>query len=255
MKVNMKFRKSILILIWLFINSFAFSEEAIQPPKILWGFEGFSGTFDRQSIQRGLQIYTQVCSACHSLKLLSYRNLNEIGFSEAEVKAIAAQYSTNAEPDEHGEIKQRPALPSDSFVPPFPNENAARAANGGAYPVDQSLIVKARENGPDYIYALLTGYRNPPANIQVAQGKYYNPYFPGGQISMPPPLHDNIVTYSDGTPATLEQMSKDIINFLQWAAEPEMEKRKSMGIKSLLYLFIMTVFFILAKKRIWQRLK
>ena len=148
----------------------------------------------------------------------------------------------------------RPALPSDRFVSPYPNEEAARAANNGAYPVDLSLIIKARHDGPNYVFSLLSGYQEAPADIKLMPGLYYNPYFEGGQIAMPPPLTQGQVTFSDDTPATVEQMAKDVVVFLQWAAEPEMEHRKSMGLKVMIFLLVFTVFFYMAKKKIWKNL-
>lgn len=220
-----------------------------------WPFDGAFGTVDKQSAQRGFQVYREVCAACHSMRLKSYRNLSEIGFSEAEIKAIAAEYLTEDGPNSEGEMFERDARPSDRFVSPYPNENAARAANGGAYPVDFSLIIKARPNGANYMYSLLTGYYDPPADMKMGAGMYYNKYYPGNQIAMPKPLSEGQVTYSDGTEATIDQMSVDITNFLQWAAEPEMERRKSMGIKVMIYLLIFTVLFFLAKRRIWSDVK
>jgi ubiquinol-cytochrome c reductase cytochrome c1 subunit len=217
-----------------------------------WQFDGMSGTVDRASAQRGLQVYKEVCASCHGLKRVAFRNLTEIGFSEGEVKTIAAGYSVEDGPNDEGEMFQRPGLPSDRFVSPFPNEKAARAANGGAYPPDLSLIVKARPNGASYLYSLLTGYEEAPEGHEPAPGQYYNPYFPGGFLAMPPPLSNDLVTYQDGTNASTEQMAKDVVNFLQWAAEPEMEQRKRMGIKVLVFLAIMTVMFYFAKKRIWS---
>lgn len=221
-----------------------------------WKFDGIQGTVDRQAAQRGLQVYKEVCSSCHGLKRIAFRNLTDIGFSEAEVKAMAAGYSVVDGPNDEGEMFERPGLPSDRFVSPFPNEKAARAANGGAYPPDLSLMVKARPDGANYIYSLLTGYSEEvPEGVELRPGQYYNHYFPGGLLSMAPPLADDIVTYADGTNATLEQMAHDVVVFLQWAAEPEMEKRKRMGIKVLVFLAIMTAMFYVAKKRIWKDVK
>eukprot|EP00899_Mesostigma_viride_P017011 jgi/Mesvir1/25310/Mv20376-RA.1 len=166
---------------------------------------------------------------------LYYRNLKDIGFSEAEIKQLAQKYTVKDGPNAEGEMFDRPALPSDRFVSPYPNEEAARAANNGAYPVDLSLIIKARQDGPNYVFSLLSGYQDAPADVKLMPGLYYNPYFEGGQIAMPPPLTEGQVTFSDGTPATVEQMAKDVVVFLQWAAEPEMEHRKSMGLKAYKY--------------------
>lgn len=223
------------------------------PKQVPWQFEGMFGSFDRQSIQRGFQVYKEVCAACHSMRQLAYRNLGDIGFSEAEIKAIAAEYTVTDGPNDEGDMFERPAKPSDKFVPPFPNEKAARASNGGAYPPDLSLIVKARHDGANYVYSLLTGYSDAPAHVEMMPGMYYNPYFPGGQIAMAPPLMEDRVTYMDGTQASLDQLSRDIVHFLHWAAEPEMEHRKHMGLRAMLFLVVFTLLFIWAKKRVWKR--
>ncbi len=227
---------------------------AKQPLQLVWPFEGIFGTFDMQAAQRGAQVYFEVCSACHSNHNLYYRNLKDIGFSEAEIKQLAQKYTVKDGPNAEGEMFDRPALPSDRFVSPYPNEEAARAANNGAYPVDLSLIIKARHDGPNYVFSLLSGYQEEPADIKLMPGLYYNPYFEGGQIAMPPPLTQGQVTFSDDTPATVEQMAKDVVVFLQWAAEPEMEHRKSMGLKVMIFLLVFTVFFYMAKKKIWKNL-
>jgi ubiquinol-cytochrome c reductase cytochrome c1 subunit len=229
---------------------------ALHPKKLDWEFEGFFGRFDKQSIQRGYQVYKEVCSACHSMKLVAYRNLQEIGFPENEVKQIASEYMVMDGPDDSGEMFERAALPSDHFAPPFANEQAARSANGGALPPDLSLIVKARHEGANYVYSLLTGFAEAPEEFKLSEGKYYNPYFAGRQISMTPPLPDDgVVEYKDGTIATKEQMAIDVVNFLQFAAEPEMETRKQMGVKAMTFLAIMTLLFAIAKKLIWKKVK
>ena len=229
---------------------------ALHPKELEWEFEGFFGSFDKASIQRGYQVYKEVCSACHSMRLVSYRNLQEIGFSEAEVKQIASEYLVNDGPDDSGEMFDRPALPSDHFASPFANEQAARAANGGALPPDLSLIVKARHEGPNYVYSILTGFADAPDDFKMNEGKYYNPYFAGRQISMPPPLPDDgVVEYKDGTVATREQMAIDVVNFLQFVAEPETQDRKAMGVKAMAFLAIMTVLFAVAKKLVWRKVK
>jgi ubiquinol-cytochrome c reductase cytochrome c1 subunit len=230
------------------------SAEDTQPKQIVWPFDGMTGRVDRQSAQRGFQVYKQVCSACHSMNLVTYRSLTGLGFTSDEIKALAAEKQVD-DIDDNGQPKQRPGSPQDHFVPPFPNEKASRAANGGAYPPDLSLIIKAREQGPNYVYSILTGFATAPSTETPVANKYYNPYFPGHWISMPPPLSEGVVTYQDGTPATVDQMARDVVSFLQWAAEPEMEQRKSMGLKVLMFLFVMTGFFYAAKKRIWKKIR
>jgi ubiquinol-cytochrome c reductase cytochrome c1 subunit len=176
----------------------------------------------------------------------------DLGYSEPEVKAFAAQYEVqNQDPNEEGEMFMRPATPADKFVSPFPNEEAARAANGGAYPPDLSLIVKARADGANYVYSLLTGYSEAPADLEKSDTQYYNPYFAGHLIGMPPPLSDDMVTYADGTAATVDQMAYDVTNFLTWTASPKLEKQKSTGLKVMLFLIVMTGVLIAVKKKIW----
>lgn len=233
--------------------AFAASDQK-HPKHVEWEFDGVLGKVDKVSAQRGLQVYREVCSACHGLERIAFRSLTEIGFSEAEVKALAAEYTITDGPNDEGEMFERPGLPSDKFPSPYPNENAARAAQNGAYPVDLSLIVKARPNGANYVYSLLTGYEEVPEGMTLAAGQYYNPYFPGHKLAMPTPLFDGQVSYEDGTEASLQQMAKDVVNFLQWTAEPEMEQRKKMGIKVLLYLLVFTAFAYVAKKHIWRKI-
>jgi ubiquinol-cytochrome c reductase cytochrome c1 subunit len=231
------------------------SNHQLEPKQLHWEFDGIFGNFDRRSAQRGFQVWKEVCSACHSLERVAYRNLGDLGFTPEEIKAVAESATVIDGPNDEGEMFERPGKPSDLFVSPYPNEQAARAANGGRYPVDHSLIVKARPDGANYIYSLLTGYRDAPQDMQVTEGTYYNPYFTGNMIGMAPPLSDDIITYQDGTPATIDQMARDVVVFMQWAAEPEMEQRKSMGIKVMLYLIIFTVIFYFAKKAIWARIE
>lgn len=228
--------------------------EAPEPPARNWSFNGFFGTFDRAAAQRGLQVYLEVCAACHSLNLVAYRNLSELGFNEDEVKAIAARYTVTDGPDDNGELFERPAIPADHFVSPFPNEQAARAANGGAYPPDLSLVVKAREGGADYIYAFLTGFGEPPADMELQPGMNYNEYFPGHQVAMPNILMEGGVEFADGTPATVENQAADVTHFLAWAAEPELEARKQMGAKVILFLIIFTGMMYAVKRKVWSDL-
>lgn len=228
--------------------------EGVDVPSRDWSFDGLFGTFDRAKQQRGLQVYKEVCAACHGLRLVSFRNLADLGYNEDEIRTIAADYQVEDGPDGDGEMFMRDGTASDRFPPPFPNENAARAANGGAYPPDLSLITKARENGSDYLYHLLTGYQDPPADVEMMDGMYYNAYFPGHQIAMAPPLMEGVVNYADGTPATVSQMSEDLTYFLTWAAEPHMEERKTMGMKVILFLLIFTGLLYAVKRKIWADL-
>jgi ubiquinol-cytochrome c reductase cytochrome c1 subunit len=215
-----------------------------------WSFSGPFGTFDRAAAQRGFQVYQEVCAACHSLKQGFYRNLEGIGLTPKEVEAIAASVTIPIIGDD-GQPAERPGLPSDHFKSPFPNEKAARAAYNGAYPPDLSVITKARPGGADQIYSLLIGYGDPPAGVKVGDGMYYNKYFAGHQIAMPPPLNDGQVTYADGTRASVEQMSRDVTTFLSFMAEPEMEARKRMGVKVILFLIFMTGVTYAVKRKVW----
>lgn len=225
--------------------------EAEQPPAMKWSFDGLFGTFDKASAQRGFQVYKEVCASCHALSLKSYRNLRDIGFSEDEVKAIAANYTVMDGPNDAGEMFERKARPSDHFVKPFPNEKAARAVNNGAYPPDLSLMVKARHDGSNYMHALLTGYSDPPAGVTLPDGMYYNKYFPGRQIAMPAPISTDSVTFADGTPGSVQQISADLTHFLSWVAEPELEKRKRLGIQVMLFLIVLTGMLYAVKRKVW----
>jgi len=212
------------------------------------------GTFDRAKIQRGFQVYKEVCSACHAIDLVSFRNLTEIGLSEAEVKEIAKSYNIKDGPNDEGEMFERPGRLSDHIPGPYLNEKQARASNNGALPPNLSLIIRAREDGANYVYSLLTGYdQTPPKDLQIPSTLYYNPYFPGLKIAMPKPLSENAVQYSDGTLATIDNMAHDVVNFLQWASDTKMEKRKKLGIKVLLYLSVFTIIFSIAYHRVWQK--
>ncbi|WP_341786933.1 cytochrome c1 [Rickettsia endosymbiont of Cantharis rufa] len=251
----MKTKLLISIIILLTSSLSPANEEALPPKKMKWSFDGIFGSVDRAAAQRGFQVYKEVCSVCHGLNNLYYRNLKDIGFSDDEVKEIAKGYTVKDGPNDDGEMFDRPAIPADRFVSSYPNEQAARAANNGAHPPDLSLIIKARHDGANYIYSLLTGYKEPPVDFKLMLGAHYNPYFPNDQIAMPPPLTDGQVTYIDSTHASVEQMSRDIAVFLQWAAEPEMEHRKSMGLKVIMFLVVFTISFYIAKNRIWSNLK
>jgi ubiquinol-cytochrome c reductase cytochrome c1 subunit len=216
-----------------------------------WSFDGLFGTFDQAAAQRGFQVYKDVCAGCHSLSLVAYRNLGAIGIGEDEIKTIAAQYNVMDGPNDAGEMFERPARPSDKFVAPFANPEAARAANNGALPPDLSLIVKARKGGADYVYGILTGFGEPPAGVTVPDGMYYNAAFPGHQIAMPPPLSDGAVTYADGTEASVHQMAHDVTTFLTWTAEPELDERKEMGAKVILFLIALTGLAYAVKRKVW----
>ena len=234
------------------------SAETTKLLKTDWSFKGLFGKFDRGPLQRGYQVYTEVCSSCHSMKYLSYRNLGEKGgpeFSEAEVKAIAASFETIDGPNAEGEMFTRPAKLSDKFVIPYENIKAAQAANGGAYPPDMSVLVKARGGGVDYIYSLLQGYEEMPSGMNLDEGVHYNKYMYGNKIMMAAPLSDGLVEYGDGTEATVEQMSKDVTTFLMWAAEPHLEARHKMGFKVIVYLIILTILVYFSMKKIWSRVE
>ena len=224
----------------------------VKPPAQDWSWQGPFGTFDRPSLRRGLQVYSEVCSGCHSLNLVAYRALGEVGFSIDEIKAFASEFEVVDGPDEDGEMFDREAKPSDMFVSPFENENAARASNNGAMPPDLSLMTKARFNGPDYLLALLTGYEeDAPAGVDLMDGMSYNHYFPGNQIAMAMPVDDDSVEYADGTEATQDQIARDVVTFLAWAAEPELEERKRLGIKVMIFLIFLTGLLYALKRKVW----
>ena len=234
------------------------SAEKVDYLKTNWSFKGLFGKFDRGELQRGYQVYTEVCASCHSMKYLSYRNLSEKGgpeFTEDQAKVIAASFEVTDGPNADGEMFQRPGKLSDKFVMPYENVEAAKAANGGAYPPDMSVLIKARGGGAEYIYSLLQGYEEPPAGITLDDGVYYNKYMYGNKIKMSAPLSDGIVEYSDGTKTSVQQMSKDVTTFLMWAAEPHLEARHRMGFKAIVYLIILTVLVYFSMKKIWSRVE
>ena len=252
------------------LSSAAFAQEAIstkrlEPKDVDFSFQGPFGTYDRGALQRGFQVYKEVCAACHGLGHVAFHNLDEAGgpeFSEAQAKAIAAGYKIPAEPndkgettDDKGEPLTRAGILADYFPNPFPNENAARANNGGALPPDLSMVVKAREGGPQYVYSILTGFhQTPPHGFAVTKDKYYNPYFEGRNIGMPPPLQKNSVTFSDGTQASVEQEAHDVVTFLSWASEPKMEARKQMGLGVVLFLLVLAGILFAAYRKVWADL-
>lgn len=239
------------------------STDARTPKSVSFSFEGPFGTYDRGALQRGFQVYKEVCSACHSLNRIAFHNLADPGgpgFTDAQAKAIAASYKIAAGPNDKGETVDssgnpltRPGTLADHFPPPFPNEQAARTANGGALPPDQSLIVKEHANGPQYVYSIITGFHEkPPSWFKVLPNKYYDPYFADWDISMPPPLTNGSVTFSDGTPNNLDQEARDVVTFLTWASDPKMEERKRLGLGVMAFLIVFSGLLFLSYRRIWR---
>lgn len=245
-----------------------------KPAEMNWSFAGPFGHYDRGQLQRGLKVYREACSACHSMELVAFRTLQDLGYSEAQVRALAAEYEVEDGPDSAGDMFMRPAIPSDTFPAPFANPEQAAASNNGAAPPDLSLIAKARgvtrgfptfvfdiftqyaEGGPDYIHALLTGYEDEPAGHEVQPGTYYNPHFiAGSALAMPPPLSDGQVSYDDGAPETLEQYSLDVSAFLMWAAEPHLEARKRMGFNVMVFLVLFGGLVYLTKRKVWANVE
>ena len=255
-------RSSLLALILALVAPGAASaqDSVNEAPEIAhqsWSFSSPFGTYDDAQLQRGFEVYRQVCSNCHSMRLLSYRNLGEPGgpeFPPKKIEEIASQVQVTDGPNDKGEMFQRPARPSDHFRSPFANEQQARNANNGALPPDLSVMAKAREGGPDYIYAILTGYTDPPQGFQLAPGMHYNKAFPGHQLAMPPPLSDGVITYGDGTKPTLDNYARDVAAYLMWAAEPKLEERHKTGTRVMIYLIVFAVIMYLAKRAVWARL-
>jgi ubiquinol-cytochrome c reductase cytochrome c1 subunit len=252
---------------------------SLPPREVDWSFTGPLGKFDQAQLQRGYKVYREVCSACHSMNLLYFRNLGQKGgpFYDPKypnpndnpyVKSLAKDMSVNDIDSDTGDTIHRPATPADKFPPPFPNEAAAAASNGGKAPPDLSVMARAREGGPNYIFSVLTGFRNTPPGLTPMDGKYYNPYFPGdvtgnwkgpadkvppgGFIGMPPPLTPGKVTFDDGTKSTLDNQARDVAAFLAWAAEPKMEERKQFGLGAMIYLLIFAGLLYASYRRIWR---
>ncbi|ESZ04676.1 MULTISPECIES: cytochrome c1 [unclassified Mesorhizobium] len=243
-----------------------------EPKEMDWTFAGPFGTYDKAQLQRGLKVYKEVCSACHSMNLVAFRTLEVLGYSEAQIKSLSAEYTIHDGPNDAGDMFDRPGKPSDHFPAPFANEEAAAASNGGAAPPDMSLLAKARgvergfprfvfdiftqyaQGGPDYIHSLLTGYdETPPAGMVIPEGTHYNPYFMSGvSLKMPKPLSDGQVTYDDGSPQTIDQYSRDVSAFLMWAAEPHMEDRKKTGFRVLVFLLLFGALMYLTKRKVWE---
>ena len=251
------------LICFIFLSSILLSQNILAGEKkeLLtsdWSFKGYFGKFDRAALQRGYQVYTEVCASCHSMKYLSYRNLSEKGgpeFSEEQAKAIAANFEVTDGPNDDGDMFTRSAKLSDKFVQPYRNDKEAMASNGGAYPPDMSVLVKARSGGADYVYSLLLGYEDPPSGTTLDDGVYYNKYMYGNNIKMPKPLMDGQVEYNDGTEATEQQMAKDVVTFLAWSAEPHLEARHKIGFKAIIYLIIITILVYFSMKKIWSRVE
>jgi ubiquinol-cytochrome c reductase cytochrome b/c1 subunit len=247
----------------------AADEHSPAPPRVKWSFSGPFGKYDRAQLQRGLKVYREVCAVCHGLKYVAFRNLADLGYSEGQIKAIASEYKIQDGPNDQGDMFEREGRPADYFPTPWPNENAARARYNGV-PPDMSVLAKARgyergfpwfifdmftqfqEHGVDYIHALMTGYKEkPPAGFTLPQGSFYNEYFPGHAIAMPPPLSDKRIDYTDGTPTTVDQFSKDVSAFMMWAAEPHMEARKRIGFQVMIFLIVLAGLLYFTKKKVW----
>ncbi len=228
--------------------------DTVPPPDMKWSFDGPFGTYDKGALQRGYKIYREVCASCHGMKRIAYRNLSALGYTEDEIKSIAANYTVMDGPNDEGEMVERAAKPSDYFKSPFANDAAAKYANNGALPPDLSLITKARHGGADYVYGILTGYESAPHGKVLANGQHWNKYMPGHVIAMAAPLSDGQISYEDGTPQTVDQYARDVSEFLTWAAEPEMEERKRMGIKVLLFLAVLAGIMYGVKRKVWSKL-
>jgi cytochrome c1 len=282
MNLPMNLRRSILLGFALAASlsapgtRMACAQEQEAPPLQHWSFAGPFGLYDAAQLQRGFKVYREVCSACHSLKLLAFRNLADPGgpgFTEAQAAAIAAEYKITDGPNDQGEMYQRPGRVADHLPPPFANDQAARAALGGSLPPDMSVLAKARsyergfpwfifdafteyqEDGPDYIHAILNGYTDPPPGFTLPAGAQYNKYFPGHAIGMPKPLSDGQVEYTDGTPTTVDQYGRDVAAFLMWAAEPTLDARKRLGFQVMVFLLVFTGLLYLTKRRVWHEVK
>ena len=230
-------------------------DDQLHPAHYPWSHRGPLSAFDAASIRRGYQVYKNVCASCHSMNRVAFRNLVGVAFTESEVKEMAEEIEVEDGPNDEGEMFTRPGRLADHFPAPYPNAEAARYANNGALPPDLSLITKARHGGADYVFALLTGYREPPAGVHVREGLYYNPYFPGQQIAMARALYDDGVEYDDGTPATTSQMAKDVATFLSWTAEPEHDQRKLMGVQWMATLTVLAGLMLFMKRFKWSLYK
>ncbi len=245
----------ILIIFFISTNNLFSAETSLKSmPKHEWSFKGMTGTFDRSAVQRGYKVFREVCSGCHSMNLLYYRDLLDIGFSEEQIKAIASEYTVMDGPNDEGEMFERPAKLADKFVDPYSNEQEARISNNGSYPPDLSVITKARKYGVDYLYNLLIGYTDAPNDFELGDGMYYNKWIEGNQIAMAQPLDDEYVDYDDGTDNSLPQLAEDVVTFLAWSAEPELEVRKKLGIRSILFFVVIGFLFYFVKIRLWRNM-
>ncbi len=258
-KVMLSKKNNLVLLILFSFLIFPFQLKSVDSEISLieqnWPFNGIFGRFDKSSLQRGFQVYREVCAGCHGIRHVSYRDLEDIGFSKDEVKIIAGEYEVADGPNDEGEMFLRPAKESDKFVNPYQNKNEARVSNNGAYPPDLSLIVKARSGGANYLYSLLNGYKEFPEDFDSSEGMYYNEFYPGNQIAMPSPIMDDIVEFDDGTEATHSQIARDITSFLAWTAEPELERRKSLGVKTIFFLILISIMLLGVKRKIWKDLE
>ena len=250
----MRFLFFLIILFLSTNNLFSAETSSKSMPKHEWSFKGITGTFDRSAVQRGYKVFREVCSGCHSMNLLYYRDLLDIGFSEDQIKAIASEYTVMDGPNDEGEMYERPAKLADRFVDPYSNEQEARISNNGSYPPDLSVITKARKYGVDYIYNLLIGYTDAPNNFEIGEGMYYNEWMEGNQLAMAQPLDDEYVDYDDGTNNSLPQLAEDVVTFLAWSAEPELEVRKKLGIRAILFFVVIGFLFYFVKIRLWKNI-
>lgn len=241
-----------VVLAFMPVQGFASGGETVKPPHHHWHFSGVTGTYDKAALQRGYKVYREVCSSCHSMKQMYFRNLEGLGYDESQIKAIAGEYTTTDGPNDEGDMFERPARPSDRFPAPFANDKAAAFANGGAVPPDLSLIIKARHHGPDYVYSILTGYEEAPADAHLLAGQHWNKYMPGHVIAMAPPLSDGQVAYEDESPATVDQYASDVVQFLTWAGDPYMETRKRTGMKAIIFLLVFAGIMYGVKRKIWS---
>ena len=246
----------ILTLVFVLTTSVAYA--AGDTPKFdkqYWSFDGITGTYDREQLQKGFQVYREVCAACHSMDRIHYRNLSALGYSPEQIKAVASEYTVTDGPNDEGDMFERPAILADPFKNPFDNDKAARYANNGAHPPDLSLIVKARKDGANYVYALLTGYSEPKHGVELGPNMHYNEVYPGHQIAMAQPISDGQVFWSDGNEATVEEAAYAVTNFLAWASRPELEARKRMGIQVVLFLIVFAGIMYKVKRKIWADVK